>query len=330
MATADDFISGANAIGGAVSDLFGAKASTASAGSYTDAATIAEQNAQLVKQATAIKETQQSRQIFQTIGAQRAGVGGAGFAESGTALDLLRSSASQGALAKAITASQGAITENAYAEQAGQFRGMADAATASGTAQDIGGLVKAAGGAWDLAKGASSLFSAPAAGTATVDAAGMDAALFGVGTDAAAGAAGAAGSAGVLADMTGMVGAGADFAAASAGTDLLSTALEVAACFITTAIMNVLGKPDDCDELQTIRAYRDGWLAQNHPEDIQTYYKIAPAIVASIDARINANKLWTLLYIDYLLPALAHIKTGENELAYSVYRSMVLVAGRMA
>lgn len=143
--------------GGAVSDLFAAKGATASAGSYEEAAAIARQNALIARQATNIKEEQESRQIFKTIGAQKAQVGGAGFAESGSALDLLSDSASQGALTKALTAEQGAITENSYAEQAGLYMGMARSARASGRAQQVGGLLQAAGGAISLYKAISGL-----------------------------------------------------------------------------------------------------------------------------------------------------------------------------
>lgn len=155
----DDFKNAAVDIGSAVSDLFGAQGATASAKSYDEAAAIADRNAQITQQMTIIKETQQSRAINKTLGAQTAGVAGAGFAKSGTALDLMRDSASQGALTKALTADQGAITENSYAEQAGMFRSMSAAANTSATGQKVGGIIQAAGGAINLAKGAKTLFN---------------------------------------------------------------------------------------------------------------------------------------------------------------------------
>lgn len=131
--------------GGAVTALFGAKAARSSAGSYTEAQTIAEQQAAFAKQATAIKEMQLSRGIYQALGKQQAEVGGAGFSASGSALDLLRSSTEQGALTKAITEEQGAITVNAYEEQAQQFGAMARAASSSAGAQQIGGIIQGVG-----------------------------------------------------------------------------------------------------------------------------------------------------------------------------------------
>jgi hypothetical protein len=131
--------------GGAVVDLFGAAAAKASAGSYDEARDIAKQQAAFARQATAIKQIQLNREIFQTLGKQEAEVGGAGFASSGTALDLLRSSTQQGALTKAITEEQGVITANSFEEQAAQFGAMANAARSSASGQELGGIIQGVG-----------------------------------------------------------------------------------------------------------------------------------------------------------------------------------------
>ena len=132
-------------VGGAVSDLYGAKGALATAGSYGEAQTIAEQNAKIVKQATEIKNIQIGRETYRTLGAQQAEVGGAGFAASGSALDLLRSSASQGAMEKAINEENGIIQEQSYLEQAGLFGGMQKAAKASAGGQTAGAIVSMVG-----------------------------------------------------------------------------------------------------------------------------------------------------------------------------------------
>ncbi len=221
--------------GGAVSSLFASRGSTAAASSYTEAAAIAEQNALLAKTATAIQETQESRQIYKVLGKQRADIGGAGFAQSGTALDLLRDSASQGALTKAMTAEQGAITENSYAAQAGMYSGLARAARSAGTGSEIGGILQAAGGIENAAKGVKSLFdlfpgSAPT--TAGVDistasgAASADIALGGQGGSAGADLiTGAGAGAGVELSTAGA----ADAAGASAGAALDAASIDAGA-----------------------------------------------------------------------------------------------------
>jgi hypothetical protein len=71
--------------------------------------------------------------VQKSLGQTRADVAGAGFAESGSALDILRESASQGALTKSVMATQGLITEAGYQEQADSYRTMA---TAAGIAAD--------------------------------------------------------------------------------------------------------------------------------------------------------------------------------------------------
>jgi hypothetical protein len=101
-------------------------------------------------------------------------------------------------------------------------------------------------------------------------------------------------------------------------------------CFITTAICQTYGKSDDCEELTTLRQYRDTFLKENHPEEIQTYYNIAPAIVQAIQNRDDAAVVWTDLYRHYLVPAIEAIQEGANELAYSIYKDMVATAKEIA
>jgi hypothetical protein len=143
-------------IGGAASDLFagfGDKAKAAGdfseAKSYDMATALALQNEKFTETSTAIKEAQQQRSLTQTIGGQQADVAGAGFAESGSALDLLRDSASQGALTHAVLGQQGLITEAGYNEQAQSYQNMSQAATTAGNAAndastfaDVTGIIK--------------------------------------------------------------------------------------------------------------------------------------------------------------------------------------------
>lgn len=55
-------------------------------------------------------------------------------------------------------------------------------------------------------------------------------------------------------------------------------------CFITTAVCEQEGKPDDCEELTAFRRFRDGYLRTCSDGDalIAEYYEIAPAIVTVI------------------------------------------------
>ena len=57
-------------------------------------------------------------------------------------------------------------------------------------------------------------------------------------------------------------------------------------CYITTAVCETFGKPDDCYELRLLRTYRDGYLAgtPGGEEMIRKYYDVAPSIVKHIQS----------------------------------------------
>src|SRR4051812_14962119 len=123
-----------NSFGAAAQELFSADAHrTRAAGlriegqNYDLAGEFARKNEAFTKTSTEIKQAQLDRSLYQTIGGQRADIAGAGFANSGSALDIMRDSASQGALIKAVGAEQGLITEEGYRVQATTYGNMADA-----------------------------------------------------------------------------------------------------------------------------------------------------------------------------------------------------------
>lgn len=143
-------------LGGAVSDLFAAQGYQYKAEgaefekeNYDLAAGLADQNAQYTQTATAIKLAQQNRAQFGAIGQTKADVAGAGFSESGSALDILRDSASQGAMQHAALNEQGLITQAGYEEQAKSYENMSaaaqvaiDAANEASTGADITAGIK--------------------------------------------------------------------------------------------------------------------------------------------------------------------------------------------
>lgn len=121
--------------GTAVSDIFAgfgdelkAKGEAFEQQSYEEAAALAGQEAQFTEQSTAIKEAQANRQLLGSLGRTRADIAGAGFAASGSALDILRNSAQEGATTKAVVGEQGLITEAGYEEQQQSYLNMANAA----------------------------------------------------------------------------------------------------------------------------------------------------------------------------------------------------------
>ncbi len=96
-------------------------------------------------------------------------------------------------------------------------------------------------------------------------------------------------------------------------------------CYITTAICEASGKPDDCYELTTLRNFRDNWLAKQ-PDGlalISEYYKNAPKIVDAINALKNRNSIYAFLNKSFLKKCLAFIKNNQMMDCKKCYMDMV-------
>lgn len=96
-------------------------------------------------------------------------------------------------------------------------------------------------------------------------------------------------------------------------------------CYITTAICEEYGKPDDCYELTTFRAFRDNWLVHQPDGEqlIKRYYDTAPAIVEKINKQPNRTEIYHYLNDCYLSKCLSYIEAGENEKCKELYVAMV-------
>lgn len=112
-----------------------ARGDIAEAESYDLASALARQNKQYTETSTAIRMAQADRELFKAMGQTRADVAGAGFAESGSAIDILRDSAAQGALNQAVLGQQGLITEAGYEEQAKSYDVMSAAGRAAAASE---------------------------------------------------------------------------------------------------------------------------------------------------------------------------------------------------
>jgi hypothetical protein len=139
-----------NAAGGAVSDLFQGFGDQAQADMYRTAAGVALKQERYTEESTALQDFQTARKNFQTIGGQRADVAGAGLAQSGGALDLLRDSTEQAALSREILNRQGLITEEGYRDQATADQAMASAADQAADGAFLSAGIKAAGAVFSL------------------------------------------------------------------------------------------------------------------------------------------------------------------------------------
>lgn len=137
--------------GSAVDTLFGglgafdtAKGYKAQAKGYERAAEISTINKGIAKQASQIELMQAERDIYRTLGSARTAIGGSGLAASGSALDILRDSATQGNLTKQLLGRQEAIEQLAYDQERISYEGQAAAAKAaakSSKKSGIGGLI---------------------------------------------------------------------------------------------------------------------------------------------------------------------------------------------
>ena len=95
-------------------------------------------------------------------------------------------------------------------------------------------------------------------------------------------------------------------------------------CFITTAVTESQGKPDDCPELTAFRAFRDGYL-MGCPDGeglILEYYDIAPGIVSAISLAGEPGTFQGI-WDRYLAPCYEDILAGRNESCKKTYTEMV-------
>ena len=99
---------------------------------------------------------------------------------------------------------------------------------------------------------------------------------------------------------------------------------ESSGCFITSAVCTALGKPDNCEELTLLRAYRDA-VKKDDPVVatlIAEYYRVAPMVVAKIDAELDAAQKYRQLWADAIAKTYRLVKTGHYKEATLCYIRM--------
>lgn len=108
-------------------------------------------------------------------------------------------------------------------------------------------------------------------------------------------------------------------------SDLASGFRKHGICFITTAVCEYEGKPDDCAELTAFRAFRDGWLSRTEEgrDLIAEYYEIAPILVSAIDYCGDRDREYERIRRDSLGPCYEAIGRGDFETCKASYVAMV-------
>ena len=96
-------------------------------------------------------------------------------------------------------------------------------------------------------------------------------------------------------------------------------------CFITTAVCDWLGRPDDCEELEVLRAFRDGYMMADPDREaqIKEYYEIAPQLVERVNAMANSDDVWLTVYGAFLVPAVKCIQAAHWAEAHEIYTDLV-------
>jgi len=97
-------------------------------------------------------------------------------------------------------------------------------------------------------------------------------------------------------------------------------------CYITSACVKAAGSADDCEELTTLRWFRDNYMKNlsGGEEEIQEYYRIAPGIVSAINTRDDADSIWRRIYEELIRKCVALIKDRKYDETYEMYKKYTL------
>ena len=101
---------------------------------YDEASATGLSNAAIEGVSGQLQQYQTQRQVLQTLGAQRSGIAGAGFQQSGTALDLARSSMQQGLLQEQVQGVNSDLAAGGFFTQAAASAAQASAANTAASA----------------------------------------------------------------------------------------------------------------------------------------------------------------------------------------------------
>lgn len=96
-------------------------------------------------------------------------------------------------------------------------------------------------------------------------------------------------------------------------------------CYVTTAVCESQGKPDDCYELNLLREYRDHYLLEEAGEKelVYEYYNVAPTIVKRIGKENDSNAIYEGIWETYLKPCIQMIEDNKKEECKEIYCNMV-------
>jgi hypothetical protein len=96
-------------------------------------------------------------------------------------------------------------------------------------------------------------------------------------------------------------------------------------CLVSTACVRAMGLPDDCAELEALRGFRDGYVLSRPggAEEVQAYYRDAPAVVAAIQALPDADDRLGAVYRSMVLPCVELIRAERYDEAFDLYKTEI-------
>lgn len=101
-------------------------------------------------------------------------------------------------------------------------------------------------------------------------------------------------------------------------------------CYLTTCCTKGKGLPDDCEELKTLREFRDEYILIecDNKRLVREYYEMAPSIVEHIEAQPNRNDILDFIYDELVQKSISMIENGDKELAMNYYQTFAEELGK--
>lgn len=97
-------------------------------------------------------------------------------------------------------------------------------------------------------------------------------------------------------------------------------------CYLTTCMCNILGKEDNCNTLNTLRAFRDNYMKQDPKYDVilEDYRKVGPIISGRIEDDENSYEIATIMKNNYIDEAIEFINEEKYNDAVNIYLAMTV------
>ncbi len=96
-------------------------------------------------------------------------------------------------------------------------------------------------------------------------------------------------------------------------------------CFVTTAVCEILGKDDNCYELETLRNFRDNELLSddNLKELVYKYYAMSPKLISIIEKQSNKKEFSQFIFSRHIELIVKQIDNNNFTEAISLYKKMI-------